>query len=272
VSSSTPSKARQHFSLNKIAAVVDSYQKPEAPFDPHGDYTHTYALCTILGGNFGEEGELRLRRTRVEDGTAVLEVDVRREGTSNFHHFTTARILSRNDQLSSPISWEWSTKIAPDADAPGLLFTGLSRSGSANENGVAFEGKEQPGAPLPGAYTTEYSLFDAVQRLAGPFDPVQFTHIDRLDAVQPDHTLRYEGEAQIDLAGQPQTLRAYTHLGPGILPAVYWVEESGRLLFVLVGQEVYVLKEAAGQPARFAAKLTLEPPLKEATSHEPALS
>jgi hypothetical protein len=58
----------------------------------------------------------------------------------------------------------------------------------------------------------------------------------------------------------PRTLHAWRLTGKGIIPTVYWVDASGRLLFVLSGSEVYVLKEADGAAASFDTALQLAYP------------
>jgi len=45
--------------------------------------------------------------------------------------------------------------------------------------------------------------------------------------------------------GRDVRLHAYSQVGRGIVPWVYWVDEQGRLLFIVAGLEGYVLNAQA---------------------------
>ena len=51
----------------------------------------------------------------------------------------------------------------------------------------------------------------------------------------------YRLSADVLLAGQPVRLHAYDHLGEGIVPWIYWVDDRGRLLLAVSGLEAYLL-------------------------------
>ena len=114
-------------------------------------------------------------------------------------------------------------------------------------------------------------LLDAVQRLPrAAFEPKRFTLLDDFDVVKANQTLAYRKTVEVLLGGRrvqkqhweklekgrirktswgregdrPVRLHAYEHLGDAIVPEVYYVDDQGRLLFMVAGIEAYVWEAA----------------------------
>jgi hypothetical protein len=95
---------------------------------------------------------------------------------------------------------------------------------------------------------------------------MRFTLLDDFDQVKPDQTLAPHGQVTLTLGGsrvvrhrveklekgtvhrpvvereggRNVVLRQYSQTGRGVVPWVYYVDEAGRLFFVVAGIEAYV--------------------------------
>ena len=78
-----------------------------------------------------------------------------------------------------------------------------------------------------------------------------FSLVDEFDEVRHRQTLACRASEMVPLKGEPRQLTAYEHLGEGVIPTVYWVDEAGRALFVVTGVEVFALTRANGVAVDF---------------------
>jgi len=256
--------AREHFSLNKIADLVQSYQAPASAFDRNGSWTSTYTINTLLQeGGFGTEGGLTVERVPRADGGCQLRIDCHRMGRSGFAYRVHVDAECANDALSTPRSWTASSKMAKLPDDPPYLNSGLVKKGAV-ENGMMrlITGSETQETPLVGRHTLKWCLIDATQRLPGATTKdIDFTLIDEFDQARPGQRLSYRKTAVIEMNGCARRLTAHQHLGSGVIPTVYWIDEDGLLLFIMTGQEIYVLHSSNGATAEFDVHNTMQKPL-----------
>ena len=161
---------REHFSLNKIGKVLETYVLDAGEFDPAGAYRHTYDICTILQDNaFASEGQITLERVPGENGTFTLKILCDRRTIHNPHSFIMeAELACINDQLSTPVSWEFSSKIALSPEDAPYLMSGQAKSGKVTAGEVIIEAHngQIKRTAIPGDHTCKWCLLDAVQRPA----------------------------------------------------------------------------------------------------------
>lgn len=101
---------------------------------------------------------------------------------------------------------------------------------------------------MPGPYSNEWTLLEAIQRMPGrSMQEVEYTLIDEYDTPQPGHRLSYRTQAQVTFQSGPAQLTAFCDLGRALVPTVYWVDEHHRLIFVCTGLMVYALTETNGR-------------------------
>lgn len=260
--SETP--VRRSFSLNKIAGVVESYVPPAGNFSPESAYELRFGLYTILSPKrFGQEGELRIAAVPTDDGHVFVEIRVQRTGTSGYSQYIAFRTDCRRELLTVPERWTASSKLALSDDALPYLHTGLLKHGAADPGALVIEceGVRQTRS-LSSPYTAKWLLIDAVQRLNGDSElPCEFTVIDEFDDARPGQRLERKSRISVSLAAtEAQTVTAFQHTGAGVIPTVYWVDDQGRVLFIISGQEVYILLESNGAKAQFDATVSVEVP------------
>ena len=104
--------------------------------------------------------------------------------------------------------------------------------------------------PAPERLTSNWSLLDALQRLAADdTQPLTFDMLEELDLLKPNQRLVRRHATEVELAGQPVRLEGFEQTGRGILPYAYWRDDQSRLLLAVGGMraclwDASVLSEA----------------------------
>ena len=267
-----PMELDNEFALDIIAPGLEGFEPPHGAFDPLGNWTIAYRVCTLTA-SCAKAGTLRLQRTVRNRRTALLSLEYEKTGAGGARQRVTAGLACARDPLSTPRSWTYSSGIV-DAEGNPLANMTLKKSARRRLRTISIhDGTHTEKLPLPPAYTVNWALFDAVQRLPrAPFAPLSFTMLDHFDQPKANQVLSYrkavdvrlgwqrvKREQYVDLpkgrirktrwvkdGGRTVRLHAYDHVGEGIVPWVYWVDDQGRLLFVVAGLEAYVLESTKG--------------------------
>jgi hypothetical protein len=102
-------------------------------------------------------------------------------------------------------------------------------------------------------FVSNWALFDAIQRLKpGADGPIDFTLVDDGDVLKPAQKLTYAGKTEIKVAGVVVlALDCWEQTGYGTLPAHYWVDGKGRLLFAVLGEKALLYDSEAGNKKYF---------------------
>ena len=96
---------------------------------------------------------------------------------------------------------------------------------------------------LPGRWTSDWSLFEALQRR--PFrsgEALKFDVLEGLSLLKRGHVLRYKGRRQVTLGDAASTLHLFHQVGRGVLPYEWWLDEAHRLVLVVTGYRTYILE------------------------------
>jgi hypothetical protein len=259
----------EHFSIAHFENALNGFTPPAGAFDPSGAWEHRYETVMCIGG-VSKIGALSVERTPVgPDGAgassarrARLRVRCRKRAAGGTLR-CEAQLECRSDELCTPVLWRLASSVE-DANGKTIADTRLDETGAARDGALEVnDGAKPRRIPVAEPFTFHWALLDAVQRLPRQAGPARrFTLVDRLSyQVKPGHTLAFRQSAVVELGGQPAwreqqeklavgtlyrpvrtregatptTLHAYEHVGEGILPIVYWVDDTGRLLLVLSG-------------------------------------
>ena len=241
----------QFAGLRKIRRLVESYQRPSGGFDPAGTWTHQYDIYMIAYAGFFPQGTIRISRKPVGKGARLDILTVRPTTEPELNHYTQAALECDDNPLSSPRQWSVATKIAASETAEPFFNSGMTKEMEFRNGQVSISagGKRGDGAvPLKEPYGCKYCMLDAVQRLPAEvgFAIPQFGSFDEYDQPRPGYQLAFRQTAPVQLKGETADLALFTMTGPGQIPASYWRDETGRLLFFVSGLEVYVLSEENG--------------------------
>lgn len=263
----TATQMTDHFPLAHFERALDGFQPPTEAFDPQGAWVNAYDVWECSQGS-RKIGVVRIERTPLEARRARLDVGFRK-GAAGGVLRAEMSFECRTDTLATPIRWQAQTAVHDPQDAA-IEDTRLSETGEVGERALRVKvGGTVVQTPLPELFTVDWSLFDAVQRLPGEaLEPLAFTLVDRLNQqMKPGQRLAFRSAPTIELGGKRiwreekrtlergavyrpvsaregatvTRLRAYDQTGRGLVPIVYWVDERGRLLFVLSGLIGYVL-------------------------------
>jgi hypothetical protein len=251
------------FTLDILTPHLKNFTPPQGSFNPDKDWQHSYRVLT-LAGRGGEAGTLHLRRRNAKKESFLLDVFYLKFLPKPYRHDTEGLMNCKMNALSTPTAWHFvfSTSYPENKNRPNFPQKRNAEKGeiyidyfktdpnSSMARQAANYGKEiryQDGSgthsiPKPQAYTINWALFDVVQRLPRKQgQTLSFTLLDHFDQVKPNHTLTYHGEQEIIINNTTLRLHRFDQLGEGIVPWVYWVDQTGRLLFVVSGIEAYIL-------------------------------
>ncbi len=241
------------FSLRGLEGLAEEYIPPPlGSFTPDGSWKQTYAMFVLVPKGALKVGEFSLERKVKGSTDFMLGVAVRRRGNSGFSLFQRAEIQCNLDELATPVSWLFDTKLAREANDPPYLQSGRRRSASVRNSVMMVRDRlRTTRIELDGAYSNEWSLLEAMQRLPGEKTRnMHYTLIDEFDTPQPAHTLTFRDKVSVPLKNGPATLTGYYDLGTAAVPTTYWVDENHRLTFVCSGLTVYALNMTNGHPGQ----------------------
>ena len=224
--------------------ALRGFKAPESDFDPAGEWCHLYRLW-LVGSHLNRyRGFIEIRRA-APNGDGAVDLAVHRELLLSHHpavHRTTATMRCAADALCTPRSWTIEAETF-DARMKPIALSRVAESGVVKGKTVEVSrGERRYKRPLPTPFTSDFSLFDAVQRLGGAkTQPMTFALLQDLDEIKEGQRLSYRQTVDFDVGGKSLTLRCYQQIGRGILPYRYYVDPRGRLLFAVSGIRAYIL-------------------------------
>jgi hypothetical protein len=233
--------------LDLFRDVLRNYLPPSGPFEPAGRWFHQYRLYTVVNGDIPVppvRGTLRIERVPQDAGGAILNINYEKTSRYAGVHTFLATVVCANDHLSTPLKWS-STYTAAAPARPLKMSLEQMETGVAGEGSVIIsQGREQKKLSLPSAYTSNWALFDAVQRLERSGGAaLRFTLLDD-DAPKPDQVLAFYQSTHLRdrWPGAPDIrVHGFLQIGEGTTPQVYWVDDRGELLFLVSGLNAFVL-------------------------------
>jgi len=249
--SAAGNESPEKYPLCSLAPMLGTYRPPTGPFNPAGSWRQAYGVYTLAstrGPAARRVGELVLSRRAQDAGQVELAVAYTKGLTGGTQKVTATLHTRADEKLATPRRWSFAIELLDTQGRP-VPHAGVERTHAECRRGVIRigEGRGARSIPAPGAYTVNWCLFDAVQRLGGKgAGPMEFLLIDHFDQPKPGQSLAFRAEMGIAVAGgKTVPTITYDQLGEGNVPWVYWVDRNGRLLLVVAGLEAYVLESSA---------------------------
>jgi hypothetical protein len=233
----------EHFPLDTLGPHLKKLSPRDGPFDPRKPSEQAYGVYT-LAGRGGRVGRLLLRRRVGGKGNVALDLQYEKALMGGSQKIA-ATMHTRDHILAMPRRWSFEAHLVDGGGKP-IEHTRLSKSARATDGAIEItDGTQAKRLTVPGDYTVNWALFDAVQRLPGErTKPLRFTLIDHFDQLKPNHTLSHRTTADVTVGGHTLRLLAYDHVGQGIVPWVYWLDETKRLVVAVSGLEAYLLESS----------------------------
>jgi hypothetical protein len=218
--------------------VFKDFNPPAGSFDPRGPWRHAYSIWVVGMDN---SGYLQLERT-----AAALKVRMTVAQSAGSMQRTEAAIECADDALFTPRAWRMDCWL-DGLDGKPIPQTKVSGQAVLKDGNLELEiGGRTVTRKVPARITSNWSLFDVVQRLPGAqTQPLSFALLEDLDLVKADQQLIFRESREIKLNGKALKLDRYDHLGQGVLPWQYWVDDRHRLLVAYSGQKAFVFDAEA---------------------------
>jgi hypothetical protein len=216
---------------------------PDCDFEK--SWQGTYQLWTCHGynihGNF-DAGVLHLRKER-RDGIVRLAVTQRVALLGGIVNVTEAVLECRNDAFATPTHC---TQVSRFEDSGGRAINGQKSryEGWLEEGRWCYQVNGRRGCRrVAETLSSDWSLFDAVQRLPSASVEARFDLLEHAAVLKPGQRLRYRE----DLAEEVGDVRlaCLSRYGYATVPQEYWVDPSHRLVMVVAYNMVYLLNDDA---------------------------
>jgi hypothetical protein len=201
-----------------------------------------------------------MRRTSLARGGYRLGVASRRRGNPGFSFFVDAEFTCGPGAPAPLQAWNSFSRMAAAAADPPYLNSGLKKQGAIRGNTLEVRaGGQKVRTSATGVCIAKWCIVENVQRLARQRQAHGFSLLDEVDEVRTGQELRFRGEVQATVGGAARVLGVYEHLGEGVIPACYYTDERNRVLFIVSGIEIHVLRESGGRPAAYTVQ---NPPVR----------
>jgi hypothetical protein len=228
-------------SLASYGALLN-FHPPSGSFDPLGAWENTYSIWTSHQKDTAHF--LQVKRTPRE-GTTTLEIKQAVTQGSLATQHTEARIECATDALSTPLSWHLASWISDPTGRP-LSYSRVEEQGKAKAGTIVrTAGSGTRTAQVSGPWTSNWSLFDAVQRLTPSSTKQSFTLWEDLDLTKRNQQLCFRESRTLPVNGRSLSLHGYDQIGDAILPYQYWVDDNQRLVLAISGLKVFVFDPSA---------------------------
>lgn len=234
------SSFQNEFTLNTIYPCLEKTRPTRKKLDLQGNWQQTFDIYTLTEV-CDPAGSLTLSRKIIPGNQAKFRLEQERLLPNSHRQKIEANIYCDTAGLPKPTRWSFQAEMI-DETGKSIEAVGTKMMAEIQGNQIVYHGGSRHRTiELGPSYTINWLLFDAVQRLPREsFAPLEFSMLDHFDQVKDEQRLSYTKSVEIEMAGQAVTLHAYDHVGRGILPWVYWVDDECGLQFAVAGIEAYV--------------------------------
>jgi len=238
-------------SLDIVSDYFPKIEPPEGDFDPNGSWEHRYVMWIALRGRFGDSwpgGALRLIR-RPSDGG---EIELGLTQVTNVRGPTRTEVVRASmtcasDRLSSPRSWRIASEVL-DQQGRTVEHTPTEVTGSVHGRMITQRRGKDRTTKFSRPLSSNWSLFDAVQRLPFGASPITFDMLEDLELLKPKQRLSRGRAVQVELGGRRVRLHSFEQIGDGILPYTYLLDDQHRLLIAVGGLRTFIFDPEAAVP------------------------
>lgn len=236
------------FSLAKLDAALKEYEYPPAGrVDPRNGEWHYRAVSALSGLGVG-----RLDLVRTEEGETIkYRFGAHREIPGKFVYRVEGGVEASSGDFPAVRRWESRSMISRGESGEATLNTGRTLQGEvrARQATIAEGGKTRV-LPIPGGdLSWKWGIIDVVRTMAAKGIRTRaFSTLDEMDIIYARQEVRFRKNQTLrvgDGATSQVNFQIFDLQGDGVIPTVYWVDEGGRVVFVVTGAEAYLLLPGA---------------------------
>ena len=231
------------FSLHIIRDYLETYQPPDGDFDPDGDWERRYVMWVALTAprKSWNAGTLDMGSRALPDGDVELRISQTSKIRGGARIGNSRALITHSPGVSLGKPWKWEVESdITEASGQVVPLSRISRKGGFASGKLRWEAAKSRGIAVSEQSISNWGLFDFVQRL--PFDtkPLHFDLIEDLESHKPRHRLFPGQSLELTLGGRLVRLHSFEHVGSGILPYTYWLDNQHRLLFAIGGLRTFL--------------------------------
>ncbi|MDW7655828.1 MAG: hypothetical protein SCM11_01500 [Bacillota bacterium] len=188
-------------------------------------------------------GGITLVSSPINDEIHSLRVIHARYGSQPEHtNFLTLEFICQNNSFSSPIQWQFQSKIAGQIDAPAFPSTFTEGSCCIEDGFMVMEtANSRIVKPIQPPYTHQYCLMEALS-LYKQTEKTVFSQIYDENVILPKQVLAPFNEDLVYTGGHKLFVQSLSLTGPGTLPLLLVCNEQGQLIYTQNGFELYALQ------------------------------
>ncbi len=249
-----------------LRSVTNQARPPE--FDPHGEWSLTYAIA----GNYGPARGWNTLANKQARQPLVGELKITKsKAGGNLQRFSAhqynrvtgevgwALFFARNDDMAT-LEGQWQVAAENSCnDYQAFCARGTCElEGPHRRLRIDFPRGRcstlSKQIPASTALTTNWALFDVLQRLVRRHGKgvalSGFALFDELQTVRPDNTIGYLDDFELEVDAQLVRLKGLYHYGRGVVPTYYWFDEQYRLMVAASSYRTLFLQDVDQPSAR----------------------
>lgn len=241
-----PFEHGDEFSLLKLENLLKDYKFPPATgFNPDS-YKLNYQAVSADADTI--KGSLDFSR-KVAGTNIQYAFSIHRLIPKTFVYKVHGSLMAANNDFPSVVSWEGQSMISPvDSEKPYLNSEKKIMGKVTGKNVVLKEnGKESKLTLSSGNLTWKWGMIDMVRIMASKnIQSLEFSTLDEMDVIYPKQKVSFRKSKMLTTGeGEKVNFKVFDLIGDGVIPTVYWVDQFGRVVFIVTGLEAYMLMKSA---------------------------
>ena len=240
------------FSLLKLETLLSGYKFSFIDKFSTTKFKNDYQLYNTIESRSIFAGEFSLKST-LDNESRQFEILSWRSANAGekqkdrrFQYIISGDVKCKNNLMLTPEKWEVTSRIANDQGGKAYGGTAFLNRGEViqQEIKILTPGKSIKKTFGPNALSWKWGLLAVVQRMAEESkSELQFALLDEFDSIYQNQVIKFRRKVKLDCGNERQIdFKVFELTGEGVIPTVYWVDNLNRTVFIVSGQEAYVLK------------------------------
>ncbi len=240
-----------HFELLKLYRIFERYEFPLTDKFDRGSYDLSYQAWNMYNSGDRPAGSLMLEK-RTNGRMNRFSFHIIRNADNGqvdksdpFVYDVKGEIIASLVQLPRLISWHGSSMIRRRSSDVPYLMTDRVIEGSVNgHNLVLTEAGKINTMVYHGNYLNwKWGIIDLVQLMAEQsMNSLRLSVLDEMDMLYQDQLLVFRNREELKYGESgSMAFKVYDLTGDGVVPTSYWVDNHGRVAFIVSGMEAYMI-------------------------------